>query len=257
MSYGPSFGFNAPIIQRSHVALPGFSGARRIAHLTDLHFGSVTPIALQKAAVALTNGLQPDLTVLTGDFVARGRRYLDRMSEVLVGLQGDKIAVLGNHDHWVDARGVQAALERAGVEVLSNGWTTRGSGEDTLVIVGLDDFGTQMHDVERATRRLGDRPTIALSHNPEAAPLLWERGAGLVLSGHTHGGQVYVRDWTRTLYENVLKIHYIDGWYANGHNLLYVNPGVGASVVPWRVGRPAMRTVAILEVQGAQDGSAR
>ena len=250
LAHGPRYGFKAPHAVHATLNIPGWSGRLKVAHLTDLHFGSVTPVALQRAAVALANEERPDLTVLTGDFVARGLSHIERMGQVLRDIEGPKYAVLGNHDHWSGAEAVREALLAAEIEVLDNAWTMVGSGEDALALVGMDDYGTDHHDYYKATAGLRGRPALALSHNPEGAPLLWGRGASLVLSGHTHGGQLHVMGLTRKVYTDMLKIRYLDGWYRALDHQVYVNPGVGSSVVPFRYGRPSMREVAILELVG-------
>jgi hypothetical protein len=102
----------------------------------------------------------------------------------------------------------------------------------------------------RATKDLNGTPALTLSHNPEAAPWLWACGARLVLSGHTHGGQFHVEKWTPSLWRSLLRARYVSGFYTEEGHQVYVNPGVGSSVVPWRYGRPAQRTVSILEVVG-------
>ena len=222
----------------------------RVAQLTDLHFGNMTPLALQRGAVALVNASKPDLTVLTGDFVGRGLGHLESLSEVLGRIEGRKIAVLGNHDHWSGAEGVREALRKANIEVLDNAWTRLGEGDNALALVGMDDFGTGHHDQLRSTAGLRGMPALGLSHNPEGAPLLWGRGVGLVLSGHTHGGQVHVPRYTPKLWRSLLHVRYLNGWYeALGHQV-YVSPGVGSTLMPFRYGKPAMREVAILDLVG-------
>lgn len=247
---GPAWGFARPKPYHAQVTLPGFAGRLRVAHLSDLHFGSVTPLSLQRNAVALVNASRPDLTLLTGDFVARGLGHLEALREVLAGIEGRKLAVMGNHDWWSGERSVRQHLEAAGVEVLSNRWTLLGHGEDALALVAIDDWTTGHHDVPAACRGLLGRPALALSHNPEAAPELWAHGARLVLSGHTHGGQVHIPTWTQTLYNKLLRVRFLHGFYAEGEGQVYVNPGVGSSVVPFRYGLPAQRCVAILDLEG-------
>lgn len=249
-NHGPRYGFAAPTVLHARIRLPRWQGRKRIVQLTDLHFGNATPLALQREAVHLANEANPDLVVLTGDFVGLGRRRLDRLVEVLSELKTPSLSVLGNHDHWVGASEVALALERAGVALLENAWTSQGHGEDRLAVVGIDDQTTGHDDIDRATHGLLNTPAIALSHNPEAGPALWAKGVQLVLSGHTHGGQFWVRKWTDRLYNEVLRVRYVSGWYEEDGHRLFVNPGVGSSVVPWRYGRPAQRAVAILDVEG-------
>ncbi|HEX7599892.1 MAG TPA: metallophosphoesterase, partial [Polyangia bacterium] len=75
----------------------------RIAHLTDQHVGRITPFAIQREAVALTNAERPDLVVITGDFVCHSQLYLDQLVELVSEFQAPVIGVLGNHDHWAGA----------------------------------------------------------------------------------------------------------------------------------------------------------
>lgn len=240
------WGFRAPVVKQVPVSLDGWRGVR-IAQLTDLHFGLVTPKALIASAVQTVNHERPDLVVLTGDFVCRGKRHLHQITEVLGALEMPAFAVLGNHDHWVTADGVRRALERAGVTVLQNSWAPLELNGRKLAVAGLDDSTTHNHDVDATLRKL-DRPALGLTHNPAAAPLLWERGVAGVLSGHTHAGQVHVPGVTRRLYDQVLKIPYCDGMYATEDGWVYVSAGVGAGAIPWRGGQRARREVTLLEV---------
>lgn len=244
------FGFLHPVPTSATIRIPGWTGRKRAVHLTDLHFGLMTPIALQQAAVDLANAAEPDLVLLTGDFVCRSLAHLQALTRVLGQLKAPAYAVLGNHDYWLDGAAVAEALTAAEVTVLSNRWTRLFSGQEALALVGLDDAITGQHDPAASTRGLGRTPALALSHAPDAAPLLWERRASVVLSGHTHGGQLHVPRWTRAFWQGVLKVRYVDGCWLEEGGLVYVNPGVGSSVMPWRYGRPAMRTVAVLDLVG-------
>src|SRR5206468_2556811 len=114
----------------------------RVAHLTDIHVGRVTPYAIQKEAVALTNAQNPDLVVITGDFVCHSQLYLDQLTEIMRSFQVPVVAVLGNHDYWAGAEEVRAALLRAHVEVLRNRHTIVTLRQQKLQIVGLDDAYT-------------------------------------------------------------------------------------------------------------------
>lgn len=237
-----SFGFRHPVVDHVHLPVEGLTRALRVAHLTDLHFGNVTPQALQDRAVGEANAAQPNFTVLTGDFVCRGARHLRVLTETLAALDGPKYAVLGNHDHWCGAARVREALTRAGIEVLDNAWTQIGE----LALCGMDDSTTSHHDAEQATRGVRG-PRLGLSHNPDGAPELWEQGVGVVLSGHTHGGQLHWKAVTPGVYA-ALGTRYLSGTYAESAGTVYVNPGVGSSVLPWRMGKPAQRTVALLDL---------
>ncbi|HSY40528.1 MAG TPA: metallophosphoesterase, partial [Polyangia bacterium] len=79
----------------------------RIAHLTDLHVGRITPFEVQRTAVEMTNAERPDLVLLSGDFVCHSQLYLDQLAEVIRLFQAPVIAVLGNHDYWSGADEVE------------------------------------------------------------------------------------------------------------------------------------------------------
>jgi predicted MPP superfamily phosphohydrolase len=111
----------------------------RVAHITDIHVGRVTPYAVQREAVALTNAQHPDLVVITGDFVCHSQLYLDQLTEITRSFRAPVIAVLGNHDYWAGADEVRMALQRAHVEVLRNRHTTITLRHQKLQVVGLDD----------------------------------------------------------------------------------------------------------------------
>src|SRR5215213_9971583 len=82
----------------------------RIAHLTDIHVGRVTPFHVQRQAVALANAEKPDLVVITGDFVCHSQVYLDQLTSLLREFTAPVLTVLGNHDYWAGAGEVRHAL---------------------------------------------------------------------------------------------------------------------------------------------------
>lgn len=230
--------------------LPGFDGRLRLAQLTDLHVGLVTPEALVQEAVDLAVDSEPDVVVLTGDFVAHTIGALPRLVRLLSQLPGPKIAVLGNHDHRAGADKVTGALTDAGVEVLDNRWVWLDA--HGLAFAGVDDRTYQKSDAEKATAGLEGRPVIGLAHHPAGAAELWDRGVPLVLSGHTHGGQIHHRRFTPWLYEKIEGTRHVSGLHGEEGRQVYVCPGIGAAVVPWRIGSEGARAVAVIDVEGAR-----
>jgi predicted MPP superfamily phosphohydrolase len=242
-------------------------GALRIAHLTDLHVGRITPFAVQQAAVELANAENPDLVVLTGDFVCHSQLYLDQLIEVVSGFAAPTIAVLGNHDHWSGADEVERALRRAGVEVLRNRNTTLTLGhQQKLQIVGLDDAYTGHARPDEALKGLrADLPVLGLSHIAEEADGLWRKGVPLVLAGHTHGGQVTLARIHELALGKIGGHRYVHGLYGSRRardqpgdgtpfGAVYVGAGIGAAVMPIRIGDRGKREVTIFEL-GAEPGS--
>ncbi len=227
----------------------------RIAHLTDQHVGRITTDALQTAAIDAANAAAPDLVLLTGDYVAHDLDHLEQLKAYLAALNAPAYAVLGNHDYWTGPDEVVATLEQAGVTVLRNAWTTVTVRGESVQLVGLDDPHTDHDDVHQATRGLvSGIPTIALSHVGESADPLWERGASLVLSGHTHSGQISLGGAMEFFLSRVGKHRYVHGLYGcrdeeRYPGALYVSAGIGSSRFSPRVGERAQPEVAIFDLR--------
>ena len=246
--------FAGPAIYRSQVS------HLRIAHLTDLHVGRITPFEVQRTAAEMTNAERPDLVLLSGDFVCHSQLYLDQLSEVIRLFQAPVIAVLGNHDYWSGADEVEKALQHGGAEVLRNRNTTITLRSERLQVVGLDDAYTGHAQRDAAVKGLRkDLPAIALSHIAEEADGLWRHGIPLVLSGHTHGGQVTLARLHELAVGIVAGHRYVHGLYGsrdhagpegNGElaGAVYVGAGIGAAVVPFRLGDRGKREVTMFEL---------
>lgn len=223
-----------------------------IGHLSDLHIGRVTPEGRLEAAVQAVNEMEVDLVCLTGDFIAHSLRYLARLTHNLAQLQAPAYAVLGNHDHWHGPDEVAEALRAANVRVLINEREPIEIRGRRWQLVGLDDPVTEQHDVEKAFAEVSeDDPILLLSHLAETSRDLEGHRAALVLSGHTHGGQVHVKGLTERIMKR-MGHDYIMGWYDAGPTGVYVNRGIGAAVFPWRT-KKARAEVARIHVRGRHD----
>lgn len=233
-----------PVVREAEIGLPGWpEGAPpvRIVLISDLHVSAPdNPPERIGRIVAQINALRPDLVLIAGDFLSDKyfATHLYGPAETAAPLAGLRarfgvLAVLGNHDHWLDAAAMRRALTRVGVRVLANEAVRAGP----LVIGGLDDAFTGRND-DRATlaamRRLpGAR--ILLSHSPDPFATL-PGDVALMLAGHTHCGQV------RLPFIGALKTMSAYGQrYAcgrireNGRDLI-VTAGLGTSGLPLRLG---------------------
>jgi predicted MPP superfamily phosphohydrolase len=250
---------DAPRAERVAFEIPGLDPAHdglRIAQLSDVHVGPRTPLALIRAAIEEANRFEPDLVVLTGDYVSRRKEEIAGLREHLGGISAPVVAVLGNHDVWVDPGGAAAALRGHGYEVLENAWTSLRLRGAAFRVVGVGDHLTRRDDVRAATRGLPARgPTpLFLAHGPRTADKLRALGRpALCLSGHTHGGQINLPIVT-PLFLATLRERYVRGLYRLGDVQLYVNRGVGMSGIRIRVNAPPEVTLATL--RRAADGPA-
>ncbi len=219
---------------RFHPSLEGL----RIVHVSDIHVRTgVRPRALHRA-VELVNALEPDLVLLTGDYVCFSPRPAPMLTEAFRHLRAPAFATLGNHDHWSGASQVRDALERAGVDVLVNEHRPVDVRGARVHLVGVDDSITGHHDPEQAFSGVPEDATrVVLAHDPGFADSLARYRPALVLSGHTHGGQIYLRGFTPYVSRR-LGVKYLAGFFEVDGAVLYVNRGLGASV-PVRLGAPS------------------
>jgi predicted MPP superfamily phosphohydrolase len=234
----------------------------RIVHLSDFHAGPRMPLAYLHESVELANRQAPDVVVLTGDFIHKGYRYVNQVASVLSQFQArhGAFAVLGNHDFSVrNALGVRryrrlhdhvaAALERHGVHVLRNRAHRLELGGAPLHLVGVDDLWSRACDLERAFADIPNAvPRLLLAHNPHTVERLNGQRCDLVLSGHTHGGQINWPGLGR-IFLGPRARRYAAGMYRFQSSYLYVNRGVGCGSIRFRFGvRPE---VALLQLRRA------
>jgi predicted MPP superfamily phosphohydrolase len=224
------------------IVVPGLDPAHdgvRIAHLTDLHVGMLTPAAKILSAIEMAQAAKPDLLLMTGDFVCYSPKFVGRLAEITRSVHVPAYAVLGNHDYWTDGTGVRRGLERNGVGVLRNGHSEITLHRTSLSVVGIDDVITGHADHKRAfsgVRKHGSR--IVLTHVPNMADRAADYGHGLILAGHTHGGHIKLGSLTEKIAAR-FGSRYLAGFYKVHGSLLYVNCGIGSSSVPIRAGAPS------------------
>lgn len=246
------------------VEIPGLPVAfdgYRIAILTDFHHGPQQPRARAERAVAFANSQAPHLAVLLGDYGTSdgraprwSRRYYQHvfaeLGPVLTGLRARDgvLAVIGNHDHYADADATEAWLSSLGVRVLRGERTELSCDGAALHVVGIPDLWEGDVSTESVAALIdGVTPTIILSHHPDAVQHCVHPGVHLVLSGHTHGGQV-VLPWLGALVtrSDFCTRHHPSGWVPNPHVPLFVSRGVGAQI-PLRFGAPPEVVVLTLQ----------
>jgi len=231
-------------IQGLPESLDGF----RIVQLSDLHIGNFSTQAWLERWVARANGLSPDLVVVTGDLINAGDHFVVPMAKGLSGLRAREgvVVSLGNHDYWSDVPALVSALRSSGLEVMRNTGREIRRGEGRLYLAAVDDTWTGRADLEAA---LGGRPNgmpaVLLAHDPTLFPAAAERGVGLTLSGHTHGGQLAVP--FRPRWNLSARVYpYTAGLYQVGASSLFVHQGLGTTGPPIRLGAAPEIAVLVL-----------
>jgi uncharacterized protein len=224
-----------------HGLPPEFAGYR-IALVTDLHRGPVVPAWWLERVADRVVELKPDLVVLGGDFVSHAKSDLRDLQPVLAryaALDGT-MAVLGNHDHWVGADAVAAVIRGAGAEIMHNRHRLIRRGAAALAIGGVDDFTHGAVRPREALRDVApDVPRVLISHNPDLIEYLpADLRVDLMLSGHTHNGQVHWPIIGPLTVPSQFGRRYMHGLRRVGERWIYVSAGVGSSAMPLRLGNP-------------------
>lgn len=213
----------------------------RLLHLSDFHFSGVVPLSLIDEAIELGLALRPDLICITGDFVTRFIPNKNDYCKILRKLSDTvpSFASLGNHDggHWVFPRGgyegiveISTLLADSGIQCLNNSSQVVRLNQQELLLIGLGDLWAREFDAPKAFS--GENaslalPRIMLSHNPDTKDLLVQNDWDLMLSGHTHGGQIEL-PFFGTPFAPVRDRRFVKGLHTWNGRLIHVSKGVGS-----------------------------
>ncbi|MCX7699513.1 MAG: metallophosphoesterase [Gemmataceae bacterium] len=233
--------------------LPAMFEGLTIAFLTDLHHGRYTSLHYIRTIVEVTNAQQPDIIALGGDYAHAHRRYIPPCFEVLSDLKArlGVFGVLGNHDHWYDSRLAKECMRRSHVADLTNTgyWLIQGAAR--LRLGGVDDFWEGSQNLAAA---LGDaqpgEARVLLSHNPDYVETITDPRVGLVLSGHTHGGQVVLPGIGAPYVPSIYGDKYLHGLVRTPVTQVYVSRGLATVGPPLRIGaRPEITLVRLTRAE--------
>ena len=254
--YGTLFGPN--LLRRERVEVPvsglppGWHGAR-IVQLSDLHSGRHVSAERLRRIARRAARLQPDVLVVTGDIVHNSTAFARQAADAIatVPTAHGTFAILGNHDFWAGADGVDRELTRAGIQVLRNRGISLRRGGDEIWLCGVDDPWSGRCDLRAALRgRPEGAATVLLSHQPNTWPLAQKAGVHLQLSGHTHGGQVAMLWLHRSLSLARFITPFVAGLYRAGTSFLYVNRGAGSVMPVFRIGaRPEVTELTLVPAE--------
>ena len=231
-------------LERLPKKLDGF----RILHLSDIHHSPFTGLDHIARAVTIASKLEPDLVALTGDYVSHEAKYIAPVSKVLgeLGARLGVFACLGNHDHWTDAELVTKHLEKADIRVLTNEGIRIESNDSSFWLGGVDDHMVGKTDLPSALKgAFPDEFKLLLAHNPIIFRRAARAGIDLTLSGHTHGGQVRVRDNDQRL----IRRRRTAGLHRLKDSQMYITRGIGTVVLPIRFQCPP--EISVLELRAA------
>lgn len=233
-------------LRRLPKALDGF----RIVHLSDIHHSPLTNLEHIKRAIEIANSLQPDMFVLTGDYVSHEPEYIEPVAEVLGELRSEfgTFACLGNHDHWTDAELVTDSFRQNGITMLINEGFRFTARNESFWLCGVDDYMLGKTDVRVALRgSLPNEMKLLLAHNPAILGRAAYANVDLMLSGHTHGGQVKLREPREPILFPNRKRRLRSGLHRRKNTQIYITRGIGTVVLPVRYQCPP--EISVLELR--------
>ena len=230
-------------LKRLPKKLDGF----RIIHLSDIHHSPFTGLDHIERTVKIANRLKPDMFVLTGDYVSHEKKYIAPVAEVLGRLEAERgtFACLGNHDHWTDPALVEHDFSKAGINMLVNEGLRFAVGDSSFWLAGVDDHMVGKTDLAAALKgSFPDEMKLVLAHNPIILRQAVRFGVDLTLSGHTHGGQVKMRDPEKRI---LPRRKLTSGLHGRGDSQIYITRGIGTVVLPIRYQCPP--EISLLELR--------
>ena len=252
---GAAYGFASGThlkVDRVQLTLPNlpsrFQGLT-IAFLSDIHHGPYCSLDYVAGVVRTVASLDADLIILGGDYSLRETRFIAPCLELLGALSAPfgVYAVLGNHDYAHGLRQTHEGLKQAKIVELTNEGVWLSRGPDRLRLAGVDDL---WHGQPDAALALADATTgdacILVSHNPDLAETLRDTRVGLMLSGHTHGGQINVPGYGAPLTPSRYGRKYVHGLAEAPCTQVFTSAGTGMSILPVRVNcRPEVNLITL------------
>jgi predicted MPP superfamily phosphohydrolase len=229
--------------------LPDDLHGMRCVHISDTHYGPYVTLPFLRSVIACANSLNPDFIILTGDYVHRTPRAIDAGIGVLAGLKSrfGAVAVLGNHDHWEGADACREAFNDIDLPLIDNTrvFLTRNGfrqhvDDGALCIGGVGDLWEDDVLLDVVLEGVPDgMPRFVLSHNPDFAEVMPAAfRVDLMLSGHTHGGQVWMPGMGTPVLPSGYGQKYAGGMCRGPRCPVLVSRGVGMAIIPVRFGVP-------------------
>jgi uncharacterized protein len=234
--YGAAYASKAYEVRE--ITLP-FGRALRVVQLTDIHAGVYMTRAEMRRYADQVAALEPDLFVLTGDYISNSIEFLPECVEEMARVRAryGTFAIMGNHERWYGQQSdILAIFRRHRITFLLNAHRLIQTEQGSLAVAGIDDLHSGYPDLPGALQGLDSTiPTILLSHRPEIFPLAASHGVPLTLAGHFHGGQITLALPGLKLSLAHLLTPYPEGLYRIKDSHLYVSRGIGTTFTPIRL----------------------
>lgn len=217
-------------LKRLPKRLDGF----RLVHLSDIHHSPFTNIEHIENAIRIANNLEPDMCVLTGDYVSHEAKYIEPAAKILGSLKSEygTYACLGNHDHWTNAEAVTKSLRENKIRVLINEGFRFTARDVSFWLCGVDDYMLKRTNLNAALHgSFPDEMKMLLAHNPLIIRQASKYSVDVMFSGHTHGGQIKIREKEKKILSNRKPK---SGLHRRKNTKIYITRGIGTVVLPVR-----------------------
>lgn len=224
-------------LEKVDIKLKNLKKPYKIVQLSDIHIGGLIDKSFISDLVKRVNKLEPDLVVITGDLVDISLKYAKPILNELKNLKSTygTFFVVGNHEYFHNVQDIITEVKKLGIRVLENENEYIGKANEGFNLVGVYDVmgyrvNSYIPDLNKALKNIKDAPTILLAHQPKYINEV--KNVDLMLSGHTHGGQIYPFRFLVKLVQPYLK-----GLHQHDKNLqIYINKGTGFWGPPMRLG---------------------
>jgi len=234
---------------------PPFEG-KTITFLSDIHAGPFMDVYEMRRIAKITNDLKSDMIVIPGDFVTSHPDEIAPFAEAMSGLKAPLgvFACTGNHDYYAGVDIVSKGIEGTGINLLRNENVPVTIDGQSLHIIGVDDMDSELikqytegkpaEHIEASFRGIpNNAATILLCHKPYMFLQFAKTNVGLMLSGHTHGGQIVLGRFGKTVLAfSSIASEYVEGRYVTddgkSKTQMYVSRGIGVVGVPIRINCP-------------------
>ena len=229
--------------------IPKSFAGKKIVFISDIHHGPHFSIKRVARLVEKVNRLRPDIIVFGGDYVYREQKYIIPCFEELKKLKATigKFGVMGNHDHWQNAQLTKQGMKNAGIVILDNRAERIEINGQRIKIGGVGDLWEDSQDINPTIENTKEEDFVILvSHNPDYVEEIVTYNIDLVLSGHTHGGQVTLFGLWALLLPSRYGQKYRTGILDTKFTKVVITNGVGTIAPPVRFfARPEINVIVL------------
>jgi predicted MPP superfamily phosphohydrolase len=241
--------YTVPIAQ-----LPAELENLRIAVLSDIHYSPQMEESFLDRIISCINEEHPDMVLITGDLASFHTQWVLQIPDILQKLSSryGTYVVPGNHDHCYGRQALMKNLQSVGITVLKNQHVSVGSKECSIQLIGIDDPATYRDETEEVLEKLPrEGMRILMCHSPDGIRPAIREKVPLILTGHTHGGQIRLPFIGALFLPTREEREFDKGWFRQSQSWIYVSRGLGNAGFPVRLFCPREVAMVTLTSSGS------